>query len=265
MQALCIDDEPLVLSALKRAVEQSPDIHSVAAFDDEIDAIEWAQSHTVDVAFLDIELHEMNGLEVARRLLQFHPETAIVFCTGYEQYAVEALNMHIDAGYLVKPVRASRVQEEIDHIRKRKTEQYRIRAVCFGNFEVYADGVPLEFKRKKAKELLAYLIDRHGVEVTTNELCAVLWENPGNDGKYRDYVYHLIADLKKTLAKADADDVLLILNRGYAVNTKFIDCDYYRLIEHRSTETVHFLGEYMHQYTWGEARAAAFAEFINGP
>ena len=256
MIAICVDDEALLLRALVKAVEQSPDIKETFAFEDELDAINWARNNKADVAFLDVQLHQMTGLELSQRLRQLQPDMAIVFCTGYEKYAVQAMQMHIDAGYLIKPVRYTKVQEEINHIKKKKEEEKLLTVRCFGNFEVFRGGEPLAFHRKKTKELLAYLVDRRGAEAATREICATLWENDGTDQKNLNYMYHLLSDLKKTLAEAGAEKVLTSTNGGYAVNERYLDCDYYRLLEGDESALRAFSGEYMSRYSWAEETCA---------
>ncbi|MBP5272338.1 MAG: response regulator, partial [Clostridia bacterium] len=88
MIALCVDDEVLLLEALTSAVKASPDIHQVVAFEDEYDALEWVRDHRPDMAFLDIQLHDLNGMELAEALRKVYPELPVVFCTGYREYAV---------------------------------------------------------------------------------------------------------------------------------------------------------------------------------
>ena len=251
MKALCVDDEAIPLRSLKKAVERSPKVSEVTAFDDESDALDWAKEHPVDVAFLDIELHEMNGLELAQQLLRIHPQTAIVFCTSYEQYALRAIKMHIDAGYLVKPFRPKQVLEEIDHIAETRAYKRRLKVNCFGDFDVLVDGQPLEFKRGRTKEVFAYLVDRRGAEVSTNEILAALWEDE-NDEKKRDYLYHLISDLKNTLDAAGFDEVFRASKAGYSIDPNSIDCDYYRMLDGDDLAKRHYTGEYMIQYSWAE-------------
>ena len=84
MVALLVDDEKRLLNSLSNAVSQVPEITESAAFDDEIEALEFAKRNRVDVAFLDIKLHEMDGLTLAKELIAIHPQISIVFCTGYE-------------------------------------------------------------------------------------------------------------------------------------------------------------------------------------
>ena len=255
MTALCVDDEMLPLQALERAVAKSPDITETAAFTDELEAIEWAKSNKADIAFLDIELHEMNGIELAKKLHELQPDISVVFCTSYEQYALRAIKLHMDVGYLTKPCRTSQILDEIEYIKKKKTVHPKLKAVCFGNFDAFAEKKPLEFRRKKTKELLAYLIDRRGAEAGTGELCSVLWEND-DDVRNRDYLYHLISDLKNSLASAGLEDVFKASNTGYSVDTELIDCDYYRYLKGEERIKRYYTGEYMHQYSWSEVTNA---------
>ena len=263
MFALCVDDEKLPLQALVSAVKRSPDIHGVAAFEDEREALQWAETNAFDIAFLDIQLHDMTGLELARRLSARHPRAAIVFCTGYTQYAVEALAMHIDAGYVVKPCRPAQVQAEIDHAKRRLGDAKRLTVICFGPFEVYDEDQPLRFNRRKARELLAYLVDRRGAQVTVEEACEVLWPEQPLDDKLRDYLYHLMSDLRRTLKQAGQEDVLLSGETGYSVNPDRLDCDYYRFLAGDPQAVRAFHGEYMYRYSWAETTCARLQAALN--
>ena len=262
MRALCVDDERIPLMTLKKAVEGSKNISNVVAFDDEEEALSWAKTNPLDVAFLDIELHAMNGLELAEKLIEYHPQISIVFCTSYEQYAVRALRMHIDAGYLIKPFRPSQVQEEIDHIAAKRGSGRKLKANCFGNFEAFIGDHPLEFNRKRTKELLAYLIDRRGASVTAAEFVTILWEDEDTGEKKKDLLYHLVSDLKQTLEGAGQDDVFISQQGGYSVNTGRIDCDYYRLLDGDVYARRFYRGEYMSQYSWAEYTNSWIADEI---
>lgn len=254
MIALCVDDEVLLLEALKRAVEASPDVSEAAAFDDEHDALEWAGDHNPDVAFLDIRLHDMDGLELAERLRKIHPELPIVFCTGYRDYALDAFQLHA-SGYMTKPIRPDAVQRELDHILGGKGKKTLLRAQCFGSFEVYAGEEPLHFKRAKTKELLAYLIDRRGASVSARMLHSQLWEGEA-EKKDLNSLHQLTSDLRKTLKSVGAEDVLIAHPRGYSVDPELIDCDYYRFLEGEESAVRRFTGEYMTSYSWSEFTCA---------
>ena len=135
MIAITVDDEPLMLYALSKAVKASPDITSVTEFGSCNEALEWVRNNSVDVAFLDIAMRGMGGLSLAQKIMEIHPDCKIVFCTGYEKYAVAAIKLRV-SGYLMKPVSPEEVQEEIDHIKGVRAKENRLTVRCFGNFEV---------------------------------------------------------------------------------------------------------------------------------
>lgn len=248
MKAIAVDDEPLMLYALVKAIKASPDITSVKEFRSCDETLEWVRSNPVNVAFLDIDMRGMGGLVLAKKIMEIHPDCKIVFCTGYEQYAVTAIKLRV-SGYLMKPVSAGDVQEEINHIKGVKAKEKLLTVKCFGNFEVYAHGEKLAFRRTKTKELLAFLIDRKGSGVTGREIIARLWSDIGDEKKKRNYLRQLFLDLRQTLETVGAGDLIVQNNYSYSVDTEKIDCDYYSYLQNGKPE---FHGEYMTQYSWAE-------------
>lgn len=120
MIAIAVDDEHPMLQALAEAVEASPDIRQLYTFSSCSSALKWMESNAVDVAFLDISMRGMGGLALAEKIGQLQPSCKIVFCTGYEQYALDAIQLRC-SGYLMKPITARAVQKELDHIKDRKS------------------------------------------------------------------------------------------------------------------------------------------------
>lgn len=249
MLALCVDDERLGMEALKRAVSAAPQVTGTAAFDNESDAIAWAKDHRPDVAFLDIRMHGMGGLELATYLRTLYPSLPIVFCTGYEHYAVPAMNLHIDASYLMKPVEPSAIMRELDRILAKPPEKL-LEVVCFGNFEVFADGKPVNFGRSISKELMACLIDRRGAGMTVPEMYSIVCESRQNLS--RQSVYQALYSLKRALASVGAEETLIAGPGSYAIDVSRVNCDYFRLLEGDENAARAFMGEYMKQYPWAE-------------
>ena len=247
MIAVAVDDEPLMLSALTKAVQASADITAVAEFTSCEDALEFMKSNRVDVAFLDINMRGMGGLSLAEKIIGIHPDCKIIFCTGYEEYAIAAFKLHV-SGYLLKPVSAEAVQAEIDHIIGVRQTEKQLVVKCFGNFEVYAQGKPMTFKRSKTKELFAFLVDRNGAGVTVAEIGVTLWEN-NEDQKNQNYIHQLFRDLRQSLEAVGAGEIFERNRYFYSVNPLKIDCDYYTYLK---TGRPEFLGEYMSQYSWAE-------------
>ncbi|MDD6189978.1 MAG: response regulator [Firmicutes bacterium] len=248
LKALAVDDEALMLRALVKAVGASDDIESVAEFTSCEEALAYVRENPIDAAFLDIDMRGMGGLALAEKINEIQPECRIVFCTGYEKYAVSAIKMRV-SGYLMKPVSAKDVQEEIDYIKSQIQGQKPLTVKCFGNFEAYCDGKNLTFKRSKTKELLAFLIDRKGAGVSGREIASKLWSDDGEGEKQHNYTRQLIHDLRTTLDAAGCAEILKQNNYRYYLDINCIECDYY---DYLRTGRPEFHGEYMTQYSWAE-------------
>ncbi len=247
MIAIAVDDEILMLGALVTAIKASPDISEVFPFSGCDDALAFVKENAVDVAFLDINLRGIGGLILAEKIVSSCPECKIVFCTGYEEYAIPAFKLHA-SGYLMKPVSAEDVQAEIDNIKGIRQSKKPITVKCFGTFEIFARGERLTFKRSKTKELFAFLVDRNGAGVTVAEIGVALWENDV-DRKRHNYIHQLFRDLRLSLKSVGAADVFGRNNFSYSLNPEKIDCDYYTYLKTGKPE---FRGEYMSQYSWAE-------------
>ena len=252
MIAIAVDDEALMLGALVTALEASPDITAVAKFSDCDAALNYVKSNPIDAAFLDINMRGMGGLALAESILAARPECKIIFCTGYEEYAIPAFKLHA-SGYLMKPISAADVQGEIDNIKGLHQRAKLLTVKCFGNFEVYAKNEMLVFKRLKTKELFAFLVDRNGAGMTAKQICAVLFPDDADDGKNAAYLRQLVLDLKNTLRSVGAEAVLCHETPCYRVDTGLLKCDYFT---HLETGKPEFHGEYMTQYSWAEETCA---------
>ena len=248
MKAIAVDDEIYMLETLQEAVSASSDIETVESFTSCSAALAYAADQPIDIAFLDINMRGIGGLGLAEKLMALHPRCKIVFCTGYEEYAVSAFQLHV-SGYLMKPITQEAVQKEIDHIKGVRAAEKLLTIKCFGNFEVLYNGETLPFKRKKAKELLAVLVDRNGAGMTAKQICASLFPENTDDTRNTAYLRQLVLDLKKTLRTVQAEDVLKHETPHYRIDTNLVKCDYLSFLETGKPE---FHGEYMAQYSWAE-------------
>ena len=252
MIAIAVDDEALMLGALVKAISASPDIKEISKFSDCQEALEFVKKNPADIAFLDINMRGMGGLALAESIIAARPDCKIVFCTGYEEYAIPAFKLHA-SGYLMKPISAKDVQTEIDNIKGVRQKEKPITVKCFGNFEVYVREEKLAFKRLKTKELFAFLVDRKGAGMTAKQICAVLFPDDIDDTKNAAYLRQLVMDLKNTLRSVGAENVFRHETPCYRVDTSLIQCDYLSYLETGKPE---FHGEYMMQYSWAEDTCA---------
>ena len=175
MKIIAVDDEKIALKGLLLSIEKASPNADIYGFRYASDAIDHMKTEQCDIAFLDIEMKGINGVELARELKKLNPDINIIFTTGFGSYRDVAFDLHA-SGYLIKPITVEGVKRELDNLRRPVALPKRLKVNTFGNFDVLYDGSPLVFKYQKSKELLAYLIDRRGAMCSTGELMAVLFE-----------------------------------------------------------------------------------------
>lgn len=254
MRALAIDDKKLPLEALVEAVEEAEPTIELHAFRSPDEVLSWDGAKQCDVAFVDIDLPGMTGIELAHRLKALNPRMNIIFATGFSEYTSDAMHLHA-SGYLTKPITAEKVRRELDDLRhpvEGQARSGRLFVRCFGNFEAFLDGKPLDFERGKTRELLAYLVDRRGAVCSNGEIEAALWEDRTTSSGVHSYLRILSSDLHRTLKRAGLEDVLVKRRGALGVDTTKFDCDYYDYCGGKPTALRAFSGEYMSQYTWAE-------------
>ena len=263
MRCLVVDDERAAIENLERVLGKvlGTDATIVTAVDGK-EAVEIARLEDLDVAFLDIEMPEMNGLELAKKLKDIQPELNLVMVTAYPEYALQAWRLHV-SDYLMKPADEEDVKMALANLRnpvrkipesdkKDAPDQPRLKVQCFGNFEVFYNNEPVPFGRSKAKELFAYLVSLRGSSATTGELCGILWEDADNLQLKKTYLRQYLMEIRKAFSKCGMDDVVIHNRNAYSVNTKKLDCDYYRFHEMDSEAINSYHGEFMIQYSWAE-------------
>lgn len=253
MNILAVDDEYYALELMKHALEEVASTSTVYLCRDVRSALQTAMEKRIDVAFLDIHMPEMNGVELARELKRLNPKVNIVFATGFSEYMKEGIDLRM-SGYIMKPVTPEAVREELENLRNpiEWSNEKRIQILTFGNFDVFVDGKPLKFERKQSKEILAYLVDKRGTSATYPELAAMLWEDEEYDRTKQKNLQVYIASLVKSLHAVQVTDLILKNRQGILLNTKIVDCDYYRFLAGDTRAINSFTGQYMSAYSWAE-------------
>ena len=254
MRILCLDDEELALQMLEICVREVKPDAEVEGFDDQDDLLESAEKNGCDVAFLDIHMRGMTGVEVAKRLKEINPKMNIIFVTGFSEYKGDAMDMKA-SGYIMKPVTKEEVAEELDNLRFPivPKKNVKLRVQCFGNFDVFLpNGEHVRFERSKAKEVFAYLVHRHGSSCTLREIFAVIFEDEPYEKKLQNLLQTYIYAMIKSLKEIGAEDVIVRSYNALAVNTDLLDCDYYRFKELDPGAVNSYESEYMNQYEWAD-------------
>ena len=267
MYVLAVDDERIMLKELTIELGQVFPNADIQGFQDPMEAEQWAsdlaqEGKSLDYAFLDIRMRGMSGIELARRLKKLHPGTVLIFCTAYTEYAFDAVGMYAK-GYLMKPISAENIVRTLDEMvydwrKSLDVQNQSFWIKTFGNFEVFVDGKPLVFEREKAKEMLAFLVDRAGATVTTEQLAVVLWEDRPYDKTLKNYVSTVLGSLRRTLHKVGKEDILIKTRNHLSLNPEKIKCDAYDYEKGIVSAVNAFRGEYMVNYSWAEFKTGTY-------
>ena len=257
MTAICVDDEPLVLQLTLSLFRDLPRFDEVEGFAGPLEALDWLETHSPDIALLDIDMPGMNGLELAARIREMHPDTAIIFLTGYAEYALDAFKLHA-SGYLLKPINREKLSTEVEYALsgRSRTAKNRVFVKTFGNFDIFVDEKPVPFKRSKSKELLAYLVDRNGGNVSRPEAFAVLWEDAFYDRAMQKQMDVVIRSLRQTLEEAGAGEIFEIQSGWMRILPERMDADLFRFLDGDRDTRAEYRGEYMSSYSWASQTEA---------
>lgn len=134
-----------------------------------------------------------------------------------------------------------------------ESEQDRLRVKTFGSFEVYdRSGTPIVFRKKKSKQLLAYLIDKYGFPVATADIVQDVLEKEPGDRNATKYVSALYRMAEKDLEEAGYTGIIRKEWNSLRVDADKLDCDYYRLMEGDFSCLSSYHNEYMKEYSWAE-------------
>jgi len=274
MRILALDDSELALELLVQSINEAAPEAKVFPFNLPSKLLKFSKKTQCDIAFLDIQMWGMTGLEVAKALKDIHPKINIIFVTALTKHAKKAFELY-PSGYVLKPVTKEAIQREIENLRypvdyktawippsipqpqenAASAQSFKVRVQTFGNFDVFINEELLVFSRLKAKEALAYLIDRKGSSVTTAELASILWEERKYDRSLQNQTQVIISCMMKTLKDNSVDDIIIKKRNQIAVDKSKIRCDYYDFLNWDVTVVNTYVGEYMLNYSWAEMTA----------
>lgn len=113
---IMVDDERIILKGGIDVICKLLPNASVTGFTSPTEALTFAESTRVHLAFLDIEMGNFNGLDLCRELLKLNPRTNIIYLTAYADYALKAWNTGA-CGYLVKPISPEQIRDQLSRLR----------------------------------------------------------------------------------------------------------------------------------------------------
>ncbi|MDF2869747.1 MAG: hypothetical protein K0R05_1322 [Anaerocolumna sp.] len=236
MRVIIVDDERHSIDLLCYFLKKH-EVEIVATYIDPILALNNTVIDKPDILFVDIEMPELNGLQLAQEIKSRLPDVIIVFITAFAGYAIESFQVH-PMDYLLKPVTARQINKMMDSImrqfmlltleREKGSNNRIIQMKCFGKFEVLSSGnEAMKFPTTKTKELMTYLICKANKAIYRDEIMSLLFT--GKEGLDRNNFYVTVSRLKTALSSYGIDETLFKFNKDFEVFIKKGICDLYDL------------------------------------
>ena len=119
---IIVDDEPLAVKLLESFVQKTPQLQLEHSFTDSVEAFAWLKDHPVSLAFMDIQMPDLNGMELSRML----PEgTKVIFTTAFKEYAFESYEVSA-VDFLLKPIRYNKFIAAVEKAEHLISLEYRV-------------------------------------------------------------------------------------------------------------------------------------------
>ncbi|WP_230875046.1 response regulator [Lysinibacillus cavernae] len=275
-----MDDEQLALINIAKHLNKFKDIEVIGTFTTVKDLLTEGPTLDFQVAFLDVEMPGMNGLEVAQLLKTWDKNICIVFVTAYRDYAVQAFDVP-SLDYLLKPISKSRLemtinrvqelfQTEIKSVPTQPHQKPSLMIKCFGEFVVSYDEKAIHWRTIKTKELFAFLFIQLHMPVPRDTIIDTLWSDTEYK-KARVQLHTTVSYLRTTLSTYGYLDVVEYTNGSYMLKLDDFQCDAHdleyilnnkaetgRLAIEKAEELIqNYQGEFMAtlDYSWTASKA----------
>ncbi|NLW12028.1 MAG: response regulator [Clostridiaceae bacterium] len=243
IRSIIIDDEKISIMVLEKMLSGYDFIDNRESCLTAYAAIEAFDKHMPDIAFVDINMPEKSGIELAKLFQSIKPDIKIVFVTADESFAVKAFEL-VAYDYLVKPLS----HERFDLLAKRLLEQSkpgnavvgttltdaisditdtenRISIMTMGGFELKNnEGETVKWRSEKTRELFALLYHNRGRSQTKNMLIDTIW--PDHDpAKAQHLLHNGIYYIRRALKEHGIDKQHILINSGYKMHLQNVFAD----------------------------------------
>lgn len=263
MKTILISGESCVIEEFLREAGDIEQLEVLRSFQEEQEAYELVSRREVDLAVIDLDMKTSDGVEIGWELKKRNPDIQLIYLTKEERSLMNLIPLH-PVAVMEVPFREGEMRYVVESaylLSKRKRK--RIYARTFGHFDIFVDGKPIMFKSVKAKEFLAFLIDRRGGTVTTDQMINVLWEDRPNDESTQNLCCKLVKTLQRELRAVGAEEMLVVARGSRSVNVDSFQCDMYELLDGNQKVKARYMGNYLLDYSWSESQTALLDHILH--
>lgn len=255
MHIIYVDDEKPAIDNFRLTTANFQEISTLHTFQSGEEALAFAKSNTVDVAFLDMEMPGIHGLELAKAMKKYDSRIRVIFVTAYSQYALDAWG--VDAtGYLMKPYTAAEIRKELGKCTYKPLPSHRVVIETIPTLNVMVDGLPLYISGAKPREMLAFLVECGDRGFSMGEGIAAIWPDRATDAGTQSLYRMTWKRLSDALENAGVGDIITTVENRRYLKTEKVDCDLYHILAGDKKVARKYQGEYLQEYAWAEERNA---------
>lgn len=228
INVLLVDDEEVGMEVIHILLSAYEDIYVCGKYTNPYDALDHVDHHDVDAIFLDIEMPELSGINLAERIKKKNPAIHIIFVTAHKEFALEAFDVY-SLDYILKPVTKQRLAKSVSRLKSVVTHQAIMQEVSirtFGDFEVTQalTGQPFIWKTSKVRELCAFFVHHEGGKLDRDYIIDTLWPDVSVD-KAKTNLYTCISYLRKVFKENGVDQIILKNGSAYYMELNQVSCD----------------------------------------
>lgn len=235
---VAVDDELVSLNRIERLLKKQKNVNSIDTFLSVSKALEHISKNNINLVFLDIEMPEINGIELAAKITEIDSNIDIVFVTAHEQFALKAFNVYA-SGYLLKPISLEDIEKVLNIIEKRhnkilkyKDKKNKLFVSSFGNICCTTDLAKtnkVKWRTQKCEELILYLIQSK-TPVSRDCIIESLWPDMDIENAIKN-LHVTCYNIRSALKKLDISDIIKKNHGIYKLEDDLIVSDYLTFTE----------------------------------
>ena len=213
MVSLTVDDhETVTRLMMKMLTDIDPKGTHFSATSAE-EALEILGFGNIEVLFLDIEMPNMSGIEMAQKLEKEYPKLNVIFVTGHPEYSYQALKVHC-CGFITKPIEERDIREELERLRPEnhklavKFGKEKLTVQCGAHFRINGGDPEDIFTRDRTHEMFAYLIYRGGALCSNSEIITVMFGIQSDEKEKQDILRQYVRDMRAKLRELGAEELI---------------------------------------------------------
>lgn len=237
-----------------------------------LEVLDFVVDNKTEVVMVSAKAKEIGMENFVKVLRRVDSEISVVVVSDDKKDAYEAMQLKMD-GFLLKPIVEDNVLNVISCLSERLCtvplqnfgSQKDIRMCTMPKFNMFVNGEPVVFKRKKGKELMAFMVNAEGTIVNVEMIVKALWPGEQIGSSQRNRCRVLVNCLKNFLKGLGLDELLVTANGQYYLSKKLYSCDVDELFQgdkQAIRKYGNYDGHYMEEYDWAQGRKVGIDRYL---